>query len=107
MMYSSKTLTDRNNDPEPWLDGVGGRDNVRDPFAPGASQPAFAPRPEFQHGKLPANPILVHFRNYSPSVASLWVHRLGLGEPPVGIEATDADIAHAHRVLHLLTVVAS
>lgn len=66
-MFSSKTLAERNNDPEPYVCSQHGdryaRESVED-ISPIASCDTLDPRPEFQHGKLEANPILVEWRQW-------------------------------------------
>jgi hypothetical protein len=92
-MFSSFTLADRNNDPEPYVDRDGRRQNGLRPVGYWSTQGSrLAPRPEFQYGIVPGNPILVAFRkNGNNSV--MWAD---LDRTP-----TDEERAHASRVLHL------
>lgn len=46
----------------------------------------------------PTNPVLTKFRERD-FPAGYWVHRLGKGDAPVGVEATSEQINHARRVL--------
>ena len=92
-MFASKTLAERNSDREPWLLG-----SVRLPswFATGNNVDArHDPRPQFQYGKLPANPILVEFR----ANGGLNVMWRDLPRFP-----TEDEKDFAARVLHLLSV---
>ena len=111
-MLSSKTLTERNNDPTPY------RCPECKPgsFAERMAEPAewceldvFDPRPEFQHGKLPANPILVDFRSetiYQGTTAdwaAVWLDSWGsIIQWIDGDTTTSEERTHAHRVLTLL-----
>ena len=109
-MFSSKTLEQRNNDPRRFvnnLDGSRWRDDGGDPeLLP------FRPHAGHQHGKLPANPILISFRETfgnshplgvenTPDLAEAWLdnwNALWFLE----VDKTRAQRAHARRVLTLL-----
>lgn len=94
-MYSSKALEERNNDPLPYW--VGTIDPLRSRYAgPPLWRSDHDPRPEFQHGKLEANPILVEFRRNGGKTI-LWTD---LAEMP-----TVEEMMFARRVLHLRSVV--
>lgn len=92
-MRSSRTLLDRNTDPEAFFAGA-------------------APAPEFQHGVLPENPILVEFREgvESGDYETMWLARhwrellvQGYDFSADAGEYLQADRCHATRVLTLLT----
>lgn len=112
-MFSSRTLEERNNDPKPFEDVITGERWWKATPAPGTFD-LHAPRPEFQYGKLPANPILVEFRNEvmahigSPSHTTHNLARGYLGDAPTWAfmlrrtEYSASEKAHAHRVLSLL-----
>jgi len=113
-MYSSKTLAERNNDFAPYRtvrNGVESRE-----YVPSISQDEryHEPRPEYQHGKLEANPILVDVRHFM-------AERQGMNNPKGTKHAVEAALhdwggyvqwvqgnvttreqrTHAHRVLTL------
>ena len=109
-MFSSRTLADRNNDPYPnvW-DGHSPRDQMRsdtDMFRKGAPSSlkgySRKPRPEFQHGVLPENPILVAFREKNLDLSwflNEYNHPTDYWVWEYGVEEVD----HAHRVLTLVS----
>ena len=99
--FASKTLAERNNDPVVYGTDLNGDE---DPTV------IIAPRPEYQHGKLEANPILVALRD-SDSTISVGeaLEAVELAEYWNGLpDEKDHDpewsvdqVAHAHRVLTL------
>lgn len=99
-MYASKTLEQRNNDAEPFSNGIhrsrldqriaspgwGGRDG----------------RPEYQHGGLEANPVLVAVRQYiGVRRGNVAAALLALNNGTLSWGANAAQQTHAHRVLTL------
>lgn len=109
-MFSSKTLADRNNDLTPVVHVHSGciTDGERIGSGMVAADDVVAPRPEFQYGKLEANPILVTFRcmlEFS-DVDKKWTAESELGFADAGGWEIDPynmpeHVAHAHRVLTL------
>jgi hypothetical protein len=98
-MFASKTLAERNDDPEPWMGrGLGGTRHGG--FGGWADD--HSPRPEFQHGTIPANPILVAFRagDYKPGDLSVNIFDVELQK------VTREQDRHAARVLTLLASLA-
>ena len=84
-------------DPEPWVTyhTATGQTGM-------SGKPKYDPRPEYdavQHNE--PNPILVKFRSRDYP-ASYWAHRLGKGDLPVGVEATEGHVHHARKVLSRL-----
>lgn len=111
-MFSSKTLADRNNDPQPWLEYETNRRYTQNEVDAGNSKDrcwyglAIEPRPEFQHGKLEDNLILVALRDHKNRYPLVERHLVvedwlayGFGDGETGW--TPKHIAHAHRVLTL------
>lgn len=112
-MYSSKS------DPEPWLrteESLGYMRRFSYRFSGDEHSEYrmhYMPRPETARNQNnPTNPILARFREKEPGIqrviterlgvgypAEYWAYRLGQGQPPSGVEASEAEIAHAHRVL--------
>jgi len=127
-MFSSRPLAERNDDPTPYwcVNGVRWSDGKHEGVChckPIASHPHityYGPRPEFQYGKLPANPVLTAFREsidhlpILPVEADRWAYKIeqfdlfgGMQHDhstalAVIMEATIEQNAHAHRVLTLL-----
>jgi len=113
-MFSSRTLTDRNNDQCPWnVPGSAfhyGRPELAN--ADVRSLLVFNPDPAYQYGTLPENPILTECRTFL-GVPALWVEWIEngfllepSGEPDPTLSATTPEQrAHAHRVLSLLAAV--
>lgn len=122
-MFSSRTLAERNNDPEPYEQVY--FSTLYEPFSRRATSgggAAFSPRPEFQHGKLPANAVLTAFRDaiaptpnegaaFTPQIAREWLWDwrsfMGLAYGADSFEVALSEIAHAHRVLTLLASLAN
>ena len=124
-MLSSHTLEDRNEDPKPWV-AWPQSDSGLPPFRAASLATIEAiphrekmdllveksPRPEFQYGVLPGNPILVGFceaidsgEYQSASLATVWACLLATDydfTEDVG-ESTQSDRVHAYRVLALLS----
>lgn len=110
-MFASKPLSERNNDPHPnvW-DQHSERDQMRadtDKFRMGCKEGVVGsmvyvrrPRPEFQYGKLPANPILVMARQ-AGSHGHLVDFAEGFLDDPLD-SISHPHVTHAHRVLTLL-----
>jgi len=109
-MFSSLTLAERNNDPEPWQYFIGTRRFA--PLNQDAGNPfsvlwKYNPRPEFQHGVLPENPVLVAFRRIDQNLAPrerviIWLD--DWNKPWFfATDCTLAERAFAHRVLTLLS----
>ena len=123
--FSSFTTEERNGDPEAVvhpMTGVRYPTEFRPPYIAGGVNlaPVFDPRPEYQFGQLPGNPILVAFRKsvtprhgeptmYVPAIAREWLHdsvwHAMFGHIPsdVGYEQALAFITHGRRVLSLIT----
>lgn len=114
-IYSSRPP--RNDDPLPFVFTPLGHRFDRDwnESASFASKYVYSPRPEFDRQNNPSNPILARFREKEPLVrgeiterlgvgypAEYWAHRLSMGQAPSGVEATEAEITHAQRVLSRL-----
>jgi len=105
-MFSSRTLADRNSDPAPWLDLVtaGDKEEIRwgDVDWWGKMYYKYDPRPEFQYGALPENPILVAFREKNLDLSwflNEYNHPTDYWVWEYGVEEVD----HATRVLTLLS----
>ncbi len=103
-MFSSRTLADRNNDPAPAAFENGGErisaEAFNEPYSSIRLYSNWEPRPEFQHGVLPENPILALFRTCPEDKAEDWVWGIDNGHND---PATPAQIVHARRVLTLLS----
>lgn len=100
-MLSSKSLAERNNDPAPNIDNATGRRVTSGHIViPGCT---LAPRPEFQHGKLEGNPILVMLRILRPANPGQSFRDLArfVLNPHSTWDRSNAEIAHARRVLTL------
>ena len=109
-MYASKTLAERNNDPQPYVTKDLG---FRFPYSSLLHPCDLDPRPQYQHGKLEANPILVELRGMRgadwarperyPAQAKTylrWIDQEDAScEDPEPWTAEQR--AHAHRVLTL------
>lgn len=81
--FASKKLAERNSDSEPFV-FYGSPYDVRSRVRPSGDWD-FVPRPEFQHGKLEENPILVAFRKSDVSAKSmLKAIRTGNTQSPAG-----------------------
>ena len=117
-MFSSRTLADRNNDPKPWWPDGAEFDEQR--FAKGEPYEGeylyWHPRPEFQHGVLPENPILVAFkRRLARSDDRVKLYDRWLADMETELAAHDDSylasllyterqhVVHAHRVLTLVS----
>lgn len=92
-MYSSKSLEERNNDPVPWVEYAG--------------ETTRQPRPEYQYGKLPANPVLVEFREEWKwrlnwlALLKEWINGIHV-DGYLERNSTPEQRAHAHRVITLI-----
>ena len=127
MMLSSKTLEERNNDPEPYVLAFDGsvRMSAENEFWQSRATTR-VPRPDFQHGKLEANPILLAYRAYLDdsridTAAGYWLfgidtHRAFGGFNDWSIPshnfhsltlATNEQREHARRVFVLLIAVSA
>ena len=112
-MFSSRTLTDRNNDWCPWLDEqTGFRYMTDNPTRPHWA--VWSPDPRYQFGTLPENPILTRLRKVhanplpvrSQTLAELAEAWLYFWDSSWGSNTdTEAQRTHAHRVLTLLAAV--
>lgn len=114
-MFSSRTLTDRNNDPKPWI-CISCSDRFRrEPRKTFSSEHRIVERrrSRFQYGTLPENPILVAMRKVKARWGSVNI-QLWLDDTAdyssrdvylVIREASDVERAFAHRVLSLLAAV--
>ena len=115
--FSSKTLEQRNNDPKPMrVDDSDGRITkgrtrfaVGDPYMYSNATFLFDQRPEFQHGILPENSILVEFRDSVaelpdlPLSAAEWLDNWGARiQWANGGPTSREERIHAHRVLTLI-----
>jgi len=104
-MFSSLTLEERNNDPEPYKYPSGFQNKVGGVRA--GEWPRLIRSPEFQHGVLPENPILVEFRKTDQNLAPweraiIWLD--DWNKPWFfATDCTLAERAFAHRVLTLLS----
>lgn len=108
-MFSSKTLEQRNNDPYPLRSAEGVRykniEGRSGTFSPRPASPLGRP---YQHGHLPANPLLLDVRihldfNEPEQVYADWLRYTSDTNPSQWDESvTLAQILHAHRVLTLL-----
>lgn len=105
-MFSSRTLADRNNDPYPIVSHSGTRQSLpRLVFKTDSRKP----RPEFQHGVLPENPILLTFREQilecagKHSVSECAQLSAYFYEDGDFIDEPEPMRIHAHRVLTLLS----
>lgn len=110
-MFSSRTLEERNNDPMPWEQVYSSETYA--PFsrrAWGGSGAAFNPRPEFQHGVIPANPILVRLRVFEGKTMHGFARDeflkslVGPNSWQWGEVATRSQLTHA---IHFLTLLSS
>lgn len=109
MMLSSQMLSERNNDPLPFVEQNGSRFVTKEAYYTGNPR-SFAPRLEFHHGRLEANPILVDVRFHladNPSstprsVVGDWERYTSDSDPKMWAEHISLEeINHAHRVLTL------
>jgi hypothetical protein len=94
-MFSSRTLAERNNDPEPWANEFGDRfedEGIQKSGYTYRYPRTYQPRRGFNQPRLPANPILVRFREQGHE-SVFWAD---LDRHP-----TNEELAHALRVLHL------
>lgn len=105
-MFSSKTLAERNNDPEPVLYPDGCRES--EPIHEGDSEEhrlgTIDPRPEFQHGKLEANRYLVSLRERIAATRDAKALTIDQWEKTLGTLSTlneDVEQSFAHRVVTL------
>lgn len=109
MMFSSRTLEERNNDPKAYYEPKAReiRYSQSEALTPGPW--VRSPRPEFQHGVIPVNPILVKFREVqgehtASSRAEDWQWYGLCGNWPYAenLGASYRQFVHATRVLSLL-----
>ena len=111
-MLSSKSLSERNSDPLLTMCHCGA--NVADHKLSDNHSPVEVRRLEFQHGKLPANPILVGVRHPSEHWRE-WLAALNDSNEAFSCDdgngsyrtCTEAQIKHARRVLHLVAALAT
>ena len=110
MMFSSRTLADRNNDPKPYKCGMKPNQDIRhsNSDVKFCSMPVDDPRTEFQHGALPVNRVLAAFRRQlnnanASDEATYWLESLAETSNAPFEDCPPAEIDHAHRVLTLLS----
>ena len=113
-MFSSRTLTDRNNDPRPYLVHTTAGTEFRSHWLLGNEDAEKLPRPAYQYGTLPENPILVEFRRVQGdhtawSRAEDWAFYGLVGNWPFAesLGATREQFVQATRVLRLLPLLAA
>lgn len=111
MMYSSKTLTERNNDPKPYrypntYDALTGAGDLRSRQGNG-NLTVLDQRPQFQHGKLPENVALTLLRDAIAGGVDEHVDFWSTldVETWAGRSRSEAEFNHARRVLRLLAVI--